>query len=118
MKTNQFAEWLLAHHPRVTRLKKPQQCSEMRGGAPLKAHWKRDGYRQDDPQILEKWRCKTPAYWKFTALKRDRFSRSGVMCFQHLYHRAVFGSQGEMEATEKLMASTGYARPNETLTQD
>jgi hypothetical protein len=39
------------------------------------------------------------------------------MCFSHLYFRAVFGDMDEMAATEKLMVSTGYATPEQTLTQ-
>lgn len=114
---SQLSDWLLTHHPRVAYLKKARQCCERKGGAPVKAYWKRDGTRQDDPEIIEKWRCKTPAHWKFTALKRSRFTRSGVMCFKHLYYRAVFGETEEVEATEKLMVSTGYATPEQTLTQ-
>lgn len=114
---SQFRDWLLAHHPRVAYLKKARQCCEMKGRAPVKAYWTRDGRRQTDEAILSKWRCKTPAHWKFTALKRSRFSRSGMMCYSHLYFRAVFGSEEEMTATEKLMVSTGYARPDQTITQ-
>lgn len=114
---SQFSEWLLQNHPRVTYLKRARPCTEMRGGAPVKAYWKRDGSRQTDETIIAKWRCKNPAHWKFTALKRARYSKNGVMCFSHLYHRAVFGDQNEMEATEKLMVATGYATPEQTLTQ-
>lgn len=112
-----FTKWMLEHHPRVTFLAKARQCTERKGGAPLKAYWKRDGTRQDDPATLEKWRCKTPAHWKFTALKRARFSRDGVMCWRHLYFRAIFGDMDESAATEKLMVKTGYATPEQTLTQ-
>lgn len=114
---SEFSAWVLANHPRVVKLKKPRQCCEMKGGAPVKAYWKRDGSRQDDPAILAKWTCKVPAYWKFTALKRSRFSKSGVRCWKHLYYRAIFGDENEMAATEKLMVSTGYARPDQTITQ-
>lgn len=113
---NEFSKWLIANHPRVKHLKTARQCDEMKGGAPVKAYWDRDGKRQTDPEIIEKWRCKTPAHWKFKALKKARFSKDGVMCYRHLYFRAVFGDMDEMAATEKLMVSTGYATPEETLT--
>lgn len=112
-----FPKWLIEHHPRVTFLDQAQQCTEMKGGAPVKAYWGGDGYRQTDPEVLEKWRCKVPAHWKFTALKQAKFSKNGVMCYRHLYYRVVFGDQDEMTATEELMVSTGYAKPEETLTQ-
>lgn len=113
---SQLSEWLLAHHPRVSYVKKAGQCVEHKGGAPVKAFWKRDGTRQDDPEIIEKWRCKTPAHWRFKKLKRS-YARSGLMCYRHLYYRAVFGDTDETAATEKLMVSTGYATPEQTLTQ-
>lgn len=113
---SQLSEWLLANHPRVSYVKKAAQCVEHKGGAPGKYFWKRDGTRQDDPAILEKWRCKIPAHWKFKALKKSH-AISGTMCFHHLYYRAVFGDTDETTATEKLMVSTGYAKPEETLTQ-
>ena len=114
---SRLSEWLIESHPRVRYLKKAQQCTEFRAGAPVKAHWDKDGYRQKDETILSHWRCKKPAHWKFIALKRSRFSKSGVMCFSHLYFRAVFGDMDEMAATEKLMVGTGYATPEQTLTQ-
>lgn len=112
-----FREWLIQCHPRVKFLKKARQCTELKGGAPLKAYWAKDGRRQTDEAILAKWRCKTPAHWKFTALKRDWLSSNGVMCMHHLYYRAVFGSMDETAATEKLMVRTGYATPEQTITQ-
>jgi hypothetical protein len=115
---SQFSEWLIQHHPRVTYLKKARQCAAMRHGAPLKVFWRKDGYRQRDESIIAPWRCKTPAHYKFTALKRSRFGTSGTYCLQHLYYREIFGEMTEMEATEKLMVSTGYATPQQTLTQD
>lgn len=113
-----FSEWLIQYHPRVTYLKHARQCASMRHGAPLKVYWKRDGARQTDEAIIAKWRCKTPAHFKFIKLKHSRFGVSGTYCLQHLFHREIFGDMDEMEATERLMVSTGYATPEQTLTQN
>lgn len=117
-KFNVFQQWLIDNHPRVSYLKKAHQCAAMKGKAPLKVYWKRDGTRQHDEAVIAPWRCSTPAHWKFVKLKRSRFGQSGTYCYRHLWYRELFGDMDEEYVTEKLMVSTGYATPEQTITQN
>jgi hypothetical protein len=113
-----FQKWLAEHHPRVKHLKAGTRCEAIKSGAPLKAYWKRDGTRQDDQALIEKWRCKATAHWRFTYLKGwPSQGRTARLCFSHLWYRGVFGDMRETEATERQMVKTGYASPEQTITQ-
>lgn len=54
-----------------------------------------DGYRpmsmkaRRDPVMKEWYRCKQHAYWKFTALKNSRYSKSGIYCMSHLFVNGI-----------------------------
>lgn len=63
-----------------------------------------DGYRsmsfkaRRDPELRERYRCRRPAYWRFTALRRANFpARSGVYCWSHLLSRGLDGCPEEQD---------------------
>ena len=120
MKLNAFQQWLVDHHPRVDlhwSRRHVGQCAAIKSSAPVRAYWKRDGTQQD-AEVREQWRCSRLGWWKFSALpmESNTFNRSGEYCYLHLWTH-LFHDMAEEEATERLMMETGYAKPNETITQ-
>lgn len=81
---------LITRIPWVTRLEPAERCEQHRWSSMShKAAW--------DPELKEKYRCKNPAYWKFTGLKLEDdvvgppymlIGKSGVYCYAHLVNQA------------------------------
>ncbi len=68
--------------PWIKRLKNPTTCDSIKHSAPLKTYFGSDEQRAESAL---KYACKAIAYWKFTALRSSRFSKSGTYCMSHLY---------------------------------
>lgn len=94
--------------PWVTRLKKPQPCRSL-VRAPGKAYY-------GDPDVVAAYRakhaCKSPAYWKFRALKRS-YAEDGVYCWAHLIFHGVYGDSMESDRTGRWLSRHGYGRESE-----
>ena len=80
--------------PWIRRLKNPISCDAIKHAAPLKTY---SGTDEERIESAIKYACKAVAYWKFTALRNSRYSKSGTYCMQHLY------SQMEEERENKRL---------------
>jgi hypothetical protein len=57
-----------------------------------------------NPELMEKYRCKVPAYWTFRATKRVSDypqAKSGHYCMHHLHSLGIFYSPPEQDRFEK-----------------
>lgn len=75
--------------PWVSEIKNPERCTALKGGAPLKALRKRDKTRQDDPVILDKWRCTLKGKYRYRFLRSNNFRPDNAKsyCWSHLLYR-------------------------------
>jgi hypothetical protein len=85
----------------VTRLDQAQQCEGFLARTPLKALYAMGG---KPPVGLDNYRCKLPAYWRFTALKKSH-ARDGVYCWLHLVYRGLYGDTLEEARTHRATAA-------------
>lgn len=86
--------------PWVRRLPEPVPCTGRKSGTPMKAMYSMYG---KPPAGLDGYRCKVPARWHFTALKKSR-ATDGDFCFNHLIHRGLLYDQDESVRLERWLA--------------
>lgn len=80
--------------PFVTYLSRGRQCEGFMSHTSLKHVFGTDEQRAKRPK------CKNPAHWKFTALKKST-ADSGVYCQSHLFSRCLYGDMDEEKRTEQ-----------------
>lgn len=83
--------------PWVNYVKDAHQCDSLRNGTPLKAVFSMYGR---PPVDQAPYRCKTPAHWRFRALKRS-YARDGIYCMSHLIYRCLYGDTAECNRMER-----------------
>ena len=89
----------IAQIPWIKRLKKPMRCdSYVR--APLSLYFDNKSKRATKHETLEEYRCKRPAYWKFTGAKRN-WQPTGHHCWSHLM--SILFSMEEEERYKKWL---------------
>jgi len=89
--TPQERRAFLEYLPYIKRLEIYVQCD---GYRPMSRKSKLDSVQR------EHYRCKKPAYWKFTALKNS-YGESGIYCMDHLMSRGLITSYDEQARTNK-----------------
>ena len=84
---------LTARHPGVRRLKRARECE---------AWMFRSTKAIREGRVR---RCKNPAYWHFTPLKRKYMDNTEprYLCWSHLYHQGIYGDMDEEERTERWL---------------
>lgn len=82
--------------PYVKYLVKAQPCTGFMNKTTLKHLYGTAEQRAQKP------RCKVPAHWKFTALKKS-WAKDGVFCPSHLFSRGLYSDMDEMARTEKYV---------------
>jgi hypothetical protein len=85
--TRQERQEVLARCPWIARLKNSRPCDGLTWGkVPLKALYAWGPKRQNPPTGTDKYKCKKPARWRFTASKRYD-AKSGTYCWSHLWQQ-------------------------------
>lgn len=107
--TRQQRTALLKRVPWITYLDKAKSCDGVRWNkVPLKAIYPMNGKPAEG---IEKWRCKAPARWKFTALRKKDSggmrSTSGTFCRVHLHQQATYYSELERERMNRWFEEVG-----------
>lgn len=61
---------------------------------PVRAVWHPKTHRRQPLSMLDPYRCRTPAHWRFKALKKSR-SKSGTYCMSHLVTQCIYDPHEE-----------------------
>jgi hypothetical protein len=92
-------------HPGVRRLKAAAPCEGWKSGTPLKAIFNWGPGRSNPPVGLDNYRCKSPAWWRFTHLHSTGHKH---YCWSHLIHCGLYGSREEGARTMRWMKRKGW----------